>query len=208
MMTVAGSANFLKTDTLFTVIVLYLSLTSCNYAASVPGSDAAEPQTSGLSWQSGPEDSKFALEKSDGFAIRCWKINTKFDCLSVTDAAAQTEAVMGKSAYSFVRGTVSTLPESILNVDGNGAYICGYRGDSMQEEIYRDGELLTSKSTFFNLYDAQDAPWSESFVENLGKENGLSWSRPYLPCRTLGTILSDGSLSTLGTSLVKHKFLR
>lgn len=173
-------------------------------AGCEPSPSASEPPR--VDWQMLDDGSYFYLRAPDNYNVegsRCWPGQGGFDCITV---AAHLGTYMG---YEITRTRRPELkgPSSAVH---NG-YVCDTSVSSSfyDEAIERtgsgkatDGKLATN--FVFRHYGVPPKPWSEKFVTNFLRENGLP-AGSYFKCGRLAEILLEGSTASLGTSLVKKE---
>lgn len=186
--------------TLAISIALALLLGACDEQSKSDAEATAEMRSMTPQWRDMPDGSKFAqVTVGEGSsqreeAIRCWPDGKRFLCIN-----AGKNPVLGNIIS---RDYEDKLPSTLLgyvfpNVEG---YSCS---DFLH---YKETITKGDKALVSNSPDYDTSPWTRGYVTRFMAENDVHGT-PYYDCLHILEAVNQGSLATLGTTLVKRRMI-
>jgi hypothetical protein len=138
-----------------------------------------------IEWSKLFDGSLFSIvrrDESSEAAIRCWKVRSLYDCVSVRKHA---------QSYWAVRKEFSAPPVSEDVFDVGDGYMC----ERKMEWIASHSDILVK--------NASDIEWSNDYKSRFLQDNNVSGGKAFM-CRSLLRKLFINSLRTLGTTAVSR----
>lgn len=166
-------------------------------------------------WEEAPSGSKFRLERNEyeGFSAplveRCWPRGAGFICVSARGMQADGGTIWTISRVARPRLPSAGDPDP---PESQSPYSCKLSnldaGRMLEEEISKDGgngAKITGNVIEGPLHNR--TAWRKSYVEALVRDNNLGENDAYFQCARIARIIEDGSLESLGTTLLSKSVL-
>ncbi|GGC43194.1 hypothetical protein GCM10011371_33330 [Novosphingobium marinum] len=187
---------------------LFAALGACD-GASAPAIEMleSESETLPITWAEGMDDTLTAF--GDGSVSRCWKVQTRFDCVHVSEFDIRSEIADAPVRREMFRFSASELPTSeiaLRALQGSDGYSCrishALGATYLTEQIVKNGKVLEEK-TSVRAYDK----WPPSEAAEKIDALGASVRRRYLNCDALDRLIARQGLVIVDSSLVTYEGL-
>lgn len=135
-------------------------------------------------------------------AERCWGEKGNYTCVNVRGIGEHT--TVKKIFYKSLPSNAQRYPDST-----ESAYSCGYStlmGTTIDERISK-GDALLLENTVKPPIGENRKPWRKGYVLGFLRDNKLKSEEAYFECLRIVDVIRDGSLESLGTTLLAKSAL-
>ena len=144
--------------------------------------------------------------------IRCWKLQTRFDCLyaEVFDIRERiADAPVQRSYYRFLTSRLPVRKSQLDELDTSDGYECSVSStndrSTMMETVWKNGRMVAQSSGAGS--DTTAPQWDPQEILAQFKVHAINPRRPYFSCPMVDEIVTKMGLDSLDSPLVTYEAL-